>query len=133
MEARQAHTYGVRAAVCLAELCAALMSSSVGLPLAVVRFTRFGGDEEGDGQGMRGVLGLFLRHLTESLLQRAVDSQIAPLFSPLRKYNDVREGMLLVLDGQVRPRLPSHNTNPSIWENFRLARKELATPGSSND
>eukprot|EP00438_Fugacium_kawagutii_P029000 Skav204714 [mRNA] locus=scaffold1549:85841:88039:+ [translate_table: standard] len=131
---QQAHTYGVRAAVCLAELCAAMMiSSSVQLPLVVVRFTRFGGDEEGGGAGLQGVLGLLLRHLVESLLQRAVDSQIPSLFAPLRKYNDVREGMLLVLDGQVRPRLPPQAANPVIWENFRLARKEIATAGHSGD
>lgn len=84
---RQAHGYGVRAAVCLAELLAALMASSVQLPLAVVRFCRFSDD---GGQGLKGVLGLFLRHLLESLLQRSVD--VAPLFAPLRKYGDVREG-----------------------------------------
>ena len=125
---RQAHTYGVRASVCLAELCAALMTSSVELPLAVIRFTRFGGDEEGGAAGLRGVLGLFLRHLTESLLQRALDSQIPSLFGPLRKYNDVREGMLLILDGQVRPRL--QHSKPEMLENFRLARKEVSTSGA---
>lgn len=130
---QQAHTYGVRAAVCLAELLAAMMiSSSVQLPMAVVRFTRFGGDEEGGGEGLQGVLGLLLRHLVESVLQRAVDSQIPSLFGSLRKYNDVREGMLLVLDGQVRPRLPPQAANPAIWDNFRLARKEVATAGHAD-
>ena len=74
----------MRAAVCLAELLAALMVG-VQLPLPIIRFCRFS-----DGQGLKGVLGLFLRHLTESLLRRSVD--VAPLFAPLRKYGDVREG-----------------------------------------
>jgi hypothetical protein len=68
----------------------------------------------------------------ESVLQRAVDSQIPSLFGSLRKYNDVREGMLLVLDGQVRPRLPPQAANPAIWDNFRLARKEVATAGHAD-
>jgi hypothetical protein len=48
------------------------------------------------------------------------------------RYNDVREGMLLVLDGQVRPRLPPQAANPAIWDNFRLARKEVATAGHAD-
>merc|ERR1711933_204819 len=40
---QQAHTYGLRAAVNLAELCAALVAlPSVGMPLAAVRFMQFG-------------------------------------------------------------------------------------------
>merc|ERR1712190_403404 len=39
---QQAHTYGLRAAVGLADLCAALIvSPNIGVPLAIVRFIRF--------------------------------------------------------------------------------------------
>ncbi|OLP89564.1 Suppressor of glycerol defect protein 1 [Symbiodinium microadriaticum] len=127
---QQAHTYGVRAAVCLAELCAAMMASnSVMLPVSIIRFMRFGGDtgDGGGSQGLRGILGLVLRHMVESLLQQVPESQISQLFAPLRKYEDVREGMLLILDGHVRPRLPSAAKNPILWDKFRAARKEVVT------
>lgn len=127
---QQAHTYGVRAAVCLAELCASMMASnSVMLPVSIIRFMRFGGDTEdgGGSQGLRGILGLVLRHMVESLLQQVPESQISPLFAPLRKYEDVREGMLLILDGHVRPRLPSASKNPILSDKFRAARKEVVT------
>ena len=129
---QQAHTYGVRAAVCLAELCAALMaSSSVMLPVAIIRFMRFGGEEGGSGsQGLRGVLGLLLRHMVESLLQQVPASQVSQLFAAIRKYEDVREGMLLILDGHVRPRLPPEARNPIVWEKFRAARKEVVSRSS---
>ncbi|CAE7611440.1 sgd1 [Symbiodinium natans] len=127
---QQAHTYGVRSAVCLAELCASMMvSSSVMLPVAIVRFMRFGGDNDDSGgsQGLRGILGLVLRHMVESLLQQVPESQVSMLFAPLRKYEDVREGMLLILDGHVRPRLPAMAKNPIVWDKFRAARKEVTT------
>jgi len=127
---QQAHSYGVRAAVCLAELCASLMvSSSVVLPVAVIRFMKFGGDTDADtggSLGLRGILGLVLRHMVETLLQEASELQVPALFAPLRKYEDVREGMLLILDGHVRPRLPPAANNPIIWDKFRAARKEVA-------
>eukprot|EP00931_Biecheleriopsis_adriatica_P016020 TRINITY_DN1195_c0_g1_i1.p1 TRINITY_DN1195_c0_g1~~TRINITY_DN1195_c0_g1_i1.p1 ORF type:complete len:755 (+),score=209.22 TRINITY_DN1195_c0_g1_i1:53-2317(+) len=132
---QQAHGYGMRAAVCLAELCAALIASSaVALPLSIVRFMKFGGDaESGAGsQGLGGILGLLLRHMIESLMERLADPLAASaVFAPLKKYEDVREGLLLVLDGQVRPRLPPQAKAPMLWEKFRAARKEVAAPARS--
>mmetsp|Transcript_90961 Transcript_90961/g.164255 ORF Transcript_90961/g.164255 Transcript_90961/m.164255 type:complete len:667 (-) Transcript_90961:112-2112(-) len=131
-----AHTYGMRAAVCLGELCAALIASTtVGLPLVIVRFVRFGEAEQGrsgaEGGGaaksLGGVLGLLLRHLAESLLHRLPDAVAASAaFATLKKYEDVREGMLLVMDGLVRPRLPPQPEAPQLWEKLRAGRKELA-------
>eukprot|EP00930_Biecheleria_cincta_P084386 TRINITY_DN73871_c0_g1_i1.p1 TRINITY_DN73871_c0_g1~~TRINITY_DN73871_c0_g1_i1.p1 ORF type:complete len:491 (-),score=98.01 TRINITY_DN73871_c0_g1_i1:344-1777(-) len=129
---QQAHGYGMRAAVCLAELCAALVvSSSVALPLSIVRFMKFGGDANaGDGagaQGLNGILGLLLRHMIESLIRRLTDAAAAKeVFAQLKKYEDVREGILLVLDGMVRPRLPPLAKAPELWEKLKAARREIA-------
>jgi len=119
---QQAQGYGVRAVVALAELCAGLMADrDVAVPLAILRFVRFG------NQG-GGILGLLMRHLLESLLRRLVDAEtIIDTFQPLSQYEDVREGVLLVLDGQVRPRLPPRKEAPQLWASFREARKALVS------
>eukprot|EP00932_Pfiesteria_piscicida_P016922 SRR837773.3828.p1 GENE.SRR837773.3828~~SRR837773.3828.p1 ORF type:complete len:220 (-),score=61.11 SRR837773.3828:29-655(-) len=99
-----AHTYGLRATVALAELVAALVvSPGPALPLAVVRFIRFGEAATGSN-----ALGLLIRHMVESLLRRAADAETAAeIFDPLTKYEDVREGILLIVDGMVKARLMS--------------------------
>jgi len=135
---REAHNYGLRAAVNLAELCAGLMVlPSAGLSLEVVRFMKFTeAATASGGNGLAGVLGVLLRHMIESVLRRLVDAEATTaLFAPLSKYDDVREGLLLVVDGLLKPKLPklSKQSTPQdrqLWENFRAARKELAATGS---
>eukprot|EP00933_Yihiella_yeosuensis_P037760 TRINITY_DN31756_c0_g1_i1.p1 TRINITY_DN31756_c0_g1~~TRINITY_DN31756_c0_g1_i1.p1 ORF type:complete len:518 (+),score=127.32 TRINITY_DN31756_c0_g1_i1:129-1682(+) len=136
---QQGHTYGMRAAVCLAELCAALMASSVvELPLSIVRFMRFGEADagrssEGGGKNLGGALGLLLRHMTESLLKRLTDvEQTAAVFGSLKKYEDVREGLLFVVDGLVKPRLPPQKQAPELWAKLRAARKQVASNAFSH-
>ncbi|CAK0816542.1 unnamed protein product [Prorocentrum cordatum] len=99
---------------------------SVKVPLAVLRFVKFGEAAPGGGPP-GGVLGLLLRHLSESLLRRAVDAEAAAeAFGALRRYDDVREGMLLVLDGLVRPRLPGRAQAPELHQKLKVVRQELA-------
>lgn len=137
---QKAHGYGLRAAVGLAELCAAFVCSpDVCLPLSIVRFCRFdempGGDDPGTKKSSKplgGILGLLLRHLLEALLQRLCDvDAVSAAFAQLRKYDDVAEGMLLVLDGLVRPRLAPRAQGPGLWDKFRAARRELTVSGHS--
>merc|ERR1711972_253917 len=133
---QQAHTYGLRAIVGLAELCAGLIAApGIGLPLAIIRFIRFGeadaahgdGGASNQGKPLGGILGLLLRHMGESLLRRLPDAEAASaVFEPLGKYEDVREGMLLVLDGLVKPRLPPRSDEPLLWDKLRAAKRKLA-------
>lgn len=125
----QAHRFGLRAAVCLAELCASLVAmEGVNLPIAILRFMKFDTAGEGGTHGMGGVLGILLRHMMESLLRRLPHhADISKILAPLRRYDDVREGMLLVLDGLVKPRMPNSKTDPVLWAKFREARREVAS------
>merc|ERR1712228_221965 len=108
---------------------ALIASPSVSLPLAIVRFIRFSEAGGSSGGGvMGGILGLLLRHLLESLLHRLPDEETTTaIFAPLQKYEDVREGMLLVLDGHLRPRMPTRTAAPQLHDKFRRARRELAS------
>lgn len=121
----QAHSFGVRAAVCCAELCASLIiMRGVNLPFAMVRFMKFG-----EAGSMQGVLGIVLRHMMESLLRRLPDDAGVPeVFDSVRKYEDVREGMLFVLDGLVKPRMPGQQKDPILWAKFRAARRAIKSP-----
>merc|ERR1712224_268632 len=93
------HSYSLCASVNLAELYATMiLSPDVGLSLALVRFIRFneakGQDRSGNGFGGR--LGLFLRHLLETLLVRAESHLVInQAVAPVSQYDDIREGLLL--------------------------------------
>mmetsp|Transcript_65858 Transcript_65858/g.137516 ORF Transcript_65858/g.137516 Transcript_65858/m.137516 type:complete len:474 (-) Transcript_65858:168-1589(-) len=132
---QQAHTYGLRATVALAELIAALVvSSEVELPLSIIRFVKFSGDGSGLGGSLGSTLGLLVRHMVESLLRRAADPEAAAaLFDTLAKYEDVRQGILLVLDSLVKPRLPPKQKEAELWDKFRSARKKLVTMTKEDD
>merc|ERR1712154_553945 len=97
-----------------------------------------GGDPaQGDSHGGKhsgNNLGLLLRHMAESLLRRFTDAETtAAAFAPLKKYDDVREGMLLVLDGLVKPKLPNRAEAPVLWKKFRAARRELIAAARTAD
>jgi len=109
---QQAHDYGVRAVVNLAELCAALVVR-VGVPLEVLRFLKFGNG---------GIFGLLLRHMTESVLRRLPDlEETTRVFGEVKKFDDVCQGMLLVLDALVKKRLPKE-----LQGKFSAARRAMA-------
>lgn len=119
---KEVHNYGLRATVNLAELCAALMAStSTGLPLRIVRFMNFGQASS--------MAGLLLRHLLGSLLRRLPDqAATCQTFQSVCKYQDVREGLLLVMDTHVKQQLPARAEAPALWEKVRAARRILAAP-----
>lgn len=122
---KQAHEYGLRATVALAELVASMIASpTMSVPLSIVRFMKFA--DQGAGKPLGGTLGLLLRHMLDSLLRRLAGTDIAAkIFEPLQKYEDVREGLLLVMDGLVKPRLPSKGEDPLLLDKFRIARRQL--------
>jgi len=123
---KEVHTYGLRATVNLAELCASLISNpSSGLPLAICRFMNFAESSS--------MAGLFLRHMMGSLLRRLPDAAATcSCFETIRKYEDVREGLLLVMDTLLKGKLPSKREDPALWEKVRSARRMLATPAGKD-
>merc|ERR1712046_384719 len=120
-------------AVNLAELYGMLiLAPEVRLPLALIRFIRFSEAKDAHGSagnGLSGRLGLFLRHLIEVLVRNCKETEaLAGVFAPLARYNDVREGMLLVVDGLVRPRAGSGTATASMRERLKAIHEALARP-----
>jgi len=96
----EVHKYNTASCLNMADLfSSAVASEAVNLPLAHVRFLKF----TTGGSPFSGILGLFMRRLIERLMSLCED--LESIFSPLKQYDDVREGVLVAVENLVVPRM----------------------------
>merc|ERR1719343_1549356 len=102
-----------------------ILSPAVNLPFTLVRNLKFDEDAT-SGKPMTGILGVFLQHLVIRLLQTMTNlDQVARVFTRVVRVQDVREGMLIVVESLVKPRLPPKSKSPEIWARFEALRSPL--------
>jgi hypothetical protein len=104
-----AHEQPVGVLANLASWSAGLIRVGI-LDVTAVRFLDFGAAEEGSARarttgGLAGKLGLLLAGILEDLVRELEPEKLETCLMPVRKFDDVRGGLLLVLETLVRSRL----------------------------
>lgn len=98
----QLHSCNKPSAQNLADIFAAgIASDAVNFPIGHLRFLKF--DQVDASSPFSGVFGVFVQRMMERLFLLCED--LAARFSPLTKYEDVREGICVAIESLVAPRM----------------------------